>query len=474
MKKSLKFNVVLQAAYQIFVLIVPFITAPYIARVLGSENVGIYSYNYSIINYFMIFEMLGLEQYGNRSIAKIRDQQNEVNRVFTEIFLAHVVVSVITILAYAVFLVTFRDNTNILIGAIQSLYLIGQLFNISWLYTGLSEFRITVIRNLIIKAIMLFGIFTFVKNKDDLVLYVFILALDALISHISLWLPRRKYAKLVKVKFKAIWSHIKPMSILFVAIISSSVYRMMDKTMLGYFGRLENLGMYEYADKIINMPLSVITAIGLVMLSKTAGMFGNGQEKKAVILTKKTLNYVTLFSSMMIFGILGLGNLFCVLYLGKEYTFSGELLMLLSPTLLLCSWNNVLRTQYYIPQALDKIYLLSTIIGAIVNTFLNLILIPNYDGIGAVVATVISYFIVCVIMLLNAKRDFKIVELFFDNMKIFIIGIIPYLIILLIRNRFSNTWGSLIVQMLIFILVFGLISTPYLVKSGIVKTKKLK
>lgn len=50
LKKNLFYNI----AYQLLNIALPLITVPYISRTLGVESNGIYSYTYSIANYFMI------------------------------------------------------------------------------------------------------------------------------------------------------------------------------------------------------------------------------------------------------------------------------------------------------------------------------------------------------------------------------------------------------------------------------------
>ena len=54
--KSLKINTIFNAFYQILALIVPLISAPYISRVLGPANNGLYSFYYSIVTYFILIE----------------------------------------------------------------------------------------------------------------------------------------------------------------------------------------------------------------------------------------------------------------------------------------------------------------------------------------------------------------------------------------------------------------------------------
>ena len=48
---SVKKNFIYNVVYQMLLIILPLITAPYIARTLGAEGVGIYSYTYSVAQY---------------------------------------------------------------------------------------------------------------------------------------------------------------------------------------------------------------------------------------------------------------------------------------------------------------------------------------------------------------------------------------------------------------------------------------
>ncbi|EMF0152770.1 oligosaccharide flippase family protein, partial [Enterococcus hirae] len=80
MKSNLKTNFIYNSAYQMLSMIVPLVTTPYISRVLGADGVGIYSYNYSIAAYFVMFILLGLNNYGNREIAIERSCKEKVSR----------------------------------------------------------------------------------------------------------------------------------------------------------------------------------------------------------------------------------------------------------------------------------------------------------------------------------------------------------------------------------------------------------
>ena len=73
-KKSIRKNYVYNVLYQVIAVITPFITAPYIARILGAERIGIYSYIESITSCFVLFANFGIPTYGQREISYNQDK----------------------------------------------------------------------------------------------------------------------------------------------------------------------------------------------------------------------------------------------------------------------------------------------------------------------------------------------------------------------------------------------------------------
>ncbi len=468
-KDNTKFNIIMQSVYEICMMIIPFITAPYISRILGSDQGGVYSYNYSVVNYFMIVAILGLEAYGARTIARVRDDSKALSQQFTELYFSHVIVSVLTLVVYVLYC-GFLSKYKI-IAWIQILYVLGQALNISWLFVGLSEHRILVTRNIAFKIIMVICIFTFVKKPDDLGKYVFILSADSFASHALLWTIRSKYARFVKVHLHDVLAHLKPQLILFVSIIAGSIYQMMDKTMIGNMGFMAELGQYEYADKIMRMPLSIITGVGTVMLSRSAHLFSKGEDTKVYLSVQIMLRAVTVFSSLVFFGFLSFGKAFCNLYLGSGYEYSGQLLSALAITVLFISWNSTLRTQFFIPKGKDSSYVIAVCTGAVINILLNAILIPRYNCMGAAIATVISYGMVSAIEIWMSRKELKSPRMALEILPLFICGLVPYLLSRLWATLFTDSWVGLFLQIAMFCLEFALIVALY---RFVLHFKKLK
>ena len=109
-KPSIKKNFIYNIFYQVLAIIVPLITSPYLARVLGAEKIGINTWTYSVVFYFMIFATLGVNNYGNRSIAYIRDDKNELSRKFWSIYSCQAFASTMVIFIYIIYLVCFANK----------------------------------------------------------------------------------------------------------------------------------------------------------------------------------------------------------------------------------------------------------------------------------------------------------------------------------------------------------------------------
>ena len=156
---SIKKNFLYNSLYQILVMFIPLITMPYISRVLGAQGVGTYSYAYSIANYFVLFIMLGLNNYGNRTIARVRDNEEKLSKTFWSIYALQLFLGIIINIIYVGY--SFFISSNIYISLSMFFYVLSATFDINWLFFGLEKFKLTIIRNTTIK--ISFGLLTHLK-----------------------------------------------------------------------------------------------------------------------------------------------------------------------------------------------------------------------------------------------------------------------------------------------------------------------
>ena len=272
MNKKIKINYIFNTSYQIFAIIVPLITTPYISRVLNAEGIGIYSYTYAIIKYFMIIAALGVGGYGVREIGKVQDDYEKRNIKFWNIFLFKFILSALMLISYILYVFLFANNKCIAYA--QSFYLIHVMFDISWFFQGIEDFKKVTIRNFLIKILNIIFIFCFVKSESDLFLYVIGLSLFTTIGTMSMWVNINKYIDkpdLTKIK---LFDDYKIILQMFFPTIAVQIFSIIDKTMIGLlsYSAVEN-GYYEQSLKIIDMSLTVITSLIAVMIPSIAKDF---------------------------------------------------------------------------------------------------------------------------------------------------------------------------------------------------------
>ena len=404
---SIKKNYVYNIVYQLLNIILPLITVPIISRALGPDASGVYSYTFSIVSYFMIFGMLGISNYGNRKIAKSRDDPERLKKNFLSIYTVQLCFNIAAIVVYLVYVFGFAQYKNI--SLIEIFFLLSNTLDISWLYFGLEEFKKPVTRNIIIKLAALLLIICFVKTPADLPVYTAIMSISTALSQMILWIGLRKYfmVERVNVHRRDVTGNIKGILILFIPVISYSVYKMMDIIMLGLQSDMSEVGYYQYAEKIIGIPLGFIAALGTVMLPQLSNLIENKKVEKAKEYIRKSLNFIMFFAIPCVLGLIAISGEFSVLFLGPEYGRTGTILIFLAITLVFTAWATVVRTQWLIPTEKDNAYVYTTILGAAVNFVINLAIIPVLGGVGAAIGTIASEFIIMFMQSFLVRKELK-------------------------------------------------------------------
>ena len=457
MKNSVKKNYIYNLVYQILVIFLPLITAPYISRVLGAENIGIYSYTTSIVSYFILLGSLGIALYGQREIAYYQSENKKYTQRFLEIFiLKAITLSISTIIFYFSFV--YRANEYNIYYMVLVIEIIGNIFDISWFFQGLEEFKKTVMRNIIIKILCLISIFVFVKTEQDLIKYFFINVISIFLGNLSLWLYLPKYLVRVKIKDINILKHLKPILILFIPEIAIQIYTLLDKTMIGaIYADKSEVGFYEQSQKIIKLLLTVVTSLGTVLLPRIANYFANNKKEEVYAYLNKSFNYVYILAFPMIFGIIAVSKDFVPIFFGQGYDKVVILMSIISPILLFIGMSNVIGRQYLLPTKRQKEYTISVVVGAVINFIANSCLIWKLGAIGASIGTVIAEFSVTLVQMIFVRKEFNIKKTLFLSRNYLIASIIMFVVCKLVGLIPVVTIVSLILQVVIGAIAYILI-----------------
>ena len=401
---STKKNAAYNVAYRLFSVLLPLVTAPYLSRVVGTEGVGLYADAWTMSELFCLVGMLGLADYGVRTIAQARDNREELNRTFSGIWQMQLMVAGAALLAWLGYVFLFAGDEKT-IALHLTMMSISCLCSFDWCLMGLDLFKPIALRNTFVKLAAAACVFIFVKSENDLWIYGFAWSLATLAGNLSCAVTLKGKVTYHPVSLRESLKHLRPCAVLFISVLAVSIYRKMDKIMVyNIAGKHEN-GLYENAEKIIYCLSGFISAIGTVMMPKIANLQKKGETERIARHIDKSMDLIICMVSAMAFGVAAVADRFAPLFYGEDFRYSGTLMIPLGFTLIMIGFANVIRTQVVLPQKRDHIFVKSVCSGAVVNLVVNACLIPSMKSMGAVIGTLAAELTVPLVQYIILRKE---------------------------------------------------------------------
>lgn len=385
---SIKRNFVYKLLYEILAIASPLITAPYVSRVLGAEGIGIYSYSQSCISYFTMFAVLGTNIYGMREIARCRDDKEIYSKTFWEIELLTVITSAVCVALWVGIILLSTECKPYFLALLPTL--LASMLDISWFYTGQERVGYTVFWNSICKIAGIVLIFSFIKSKEDLGTYIWLNSLILMFGNLSMWIFLPKFLVRIDLKAIHIGCHLKETLIYFIPTIATSIYTVLDKTLIGLITNdaYQN-GFYEQATKITNIAKTAsFAALNSVMGARLSYLFSENKIDEAKSKIKTAMNVILFFTIGSMFGVVAIAHDFVPVFFGEGYEPVIDLLYLMAPLIVIIGISNCIGSQYYTPIGKTKVASFYMIVGSVVNLIFNILFIPIWGAKGAVIGSI--------------------------------------------------------------------------------------
>lgn len=446
-------NYLWNVLYQLFAILIPIITIPYISRVLGPYGVGVNSYTSSIAQYFILFGTIGVNLYGNRKIAYTKKNPEDISNVFWEIFLMQFCTVMITALIFVLLFGLTSGKFKIYFLA-QFVLIAANAFDISWFFMGMENFRVTVVKNFIVKLLSLGLIFLLVRSPNDILLYILINGFSTLAGNLTFFPYLKQYVDKPRIKELKIFRHLKPAITLFIPQIAAQIYVVLNRTVLGKMVSVEASGYYDNSDKIIKVLLAITTALGSVMLPHIANEFSKKHYKKVKKMFQISFDFVSFINIPMALGIMSISSKFVLLFFGERFGPVSGLMSLEAFASLFMSWAYAIGNQYLLPTDQVKSYTKAVTGGAIVSICTNVPLIYLFGVNGAMYATILAEVSVSTIMLFSIKRQIKISDMFKNVPKYTLSSLVMGFVVYKFDKILNTSWRSILIEVLVGIFVY--------------------
>jgi len=473
---KLRKNYLFNLCYQIFSMLAPLITIPYVSRILGADGIGLYNLSYTTATIFVAIAQLGTISFAIREVAFRQNDIKERSLIFWDVVILRLMTSIISTLVY---LFIFARGVNKDVYIIQGLCILGVAVDISWFFQGIEDFKSIAIRDFLSKIVSIICVFIFVKNKDEVGLYSLILVSAIIAGRIANWPILVK--KLVRVKVSLInpFHDLKTIFILFIPQISNQLFIAVDKCMLGMFTAttFEN-GYYAQADRIVKLCVAALTAVVTVMMPRIADAFASKDEKVLYRYLCKTYRFVGCIEFPMAFGMAAIINNAIPWFFGPGYDKVAILIYIFVPQVILLGINSV-SGMYLVATKRQNKYAFSIAVGTVFNIALNIILIRRWLSIGAAIASVLAESIVLFIQL-NAIKSKNVIfdEIRYSLIKYFITALLMGICIVcfskFVSPRFIDTFLLISLGAMVYFILLIILKDDLVIKEISKIAQKIK
>lgn len=457
---SIKYNFIMNAILKMSSFLFPLITFPYISRILGPEGNGKVSFASSVVYYFTVVASLGIPTYGIRICTRYRDDKEKLSRTVHELLMIN---SVLTVLSYVVLVILtvcvprLRGDWKLLL--VSSVTLVLSSMGVEWFYQAIEQYAYITYRNILFKIISIILMFLLVKDANDYIVYAGVQVLGNVGSNLLNMIRLRQYIIMKPMGRYEPLQHVKPAVTFFLLTVATTVYTNLDTVMLGFMAGDMEVGYYNAAVKMRNILVSLVSALGTVLLPRTSYYLQHGMTDAFRSVIEKSVKVVFIVALPLMFYCNFEAENIIMFLAGDGYREAVPTMLVLTPTIFIIGLSNITGLQILVPLGLEKYTVTSTMVGAMTDLVLNALLIPRYGALGAALGTLVTEIVVlgvqvlCVYKLPYVKNDWR------DLLKIIAacLAAAGGMMVYQMRPLIENVFLELVISAIVFFGIDGLL-----------------
>lgn len=398
-------NAILNTAYKCLNVLFPLIAIIYASNILCAEGIGKVAIAQNAAQYFVLLAPLGLPNYGTKCVARVRNNKEALNKVFSELFFINFLSTLLCVCGYySMILIGGYFAEQRILFAISGLAIVFNFINVDWLFLGIEQYKYITIRNLWVKLLSLVLLLLLVTSKEDYKKYALIYVWAIGLNNIFNLLKLKSLGVVFSFRYMKIKRHLIPLLLLLINSVSIELYTLFDTSMLGYMCSDEVVGCYTNAVKLVRVLVTLLTAASGVLLPRMSHIHEQEPERDLSYIVNGVLTVMIYFMIPCMVGICTLsGNIMLFLY-GESFLMAGKTLFLASFLIPVLSLSFVFGAQVLLTYNCEWKLLVCSMIGAVSNVFLNIILIPRFYQDGAIIASIASELLVAFFTFAFSKK----------------------------------------------------------------------
>lgn len=375
----------------LFNLVLPVLVFPYVSRRLGPANLGMVDFATAVVSYFLMFATMGIPVYGRIACAKVRNQEQRLQKTVCELMYIGLLLDAVTILTLllAVFLVPRFHAYRVLL-LLNGLTVLVSAVSLEWLHGALERYQYIALRTMGLKLLSVALIFLLVHSPQDAVLYT---AINVLVQVLTAFMDLalvRKHVRFFPLKELNLRRHFTPVLMFFTSSVAVTIAAHTDTVMLNLISGEYHTGLYTFSARIKSMLLALMSAGLDVVIPRLSLAYHEGRHRDFRTLLR-TVGLFTFVVACAMWAFFTAFSWEAVNILGSAaYESAAAIVMALVLSLPVLSFNFTLGIGVLHTIGRERLYARTMLISCLVNIIANLLLIPRFQGVGAAAATLVS------------------------------------------------------------------------------------
>lgn len=424
---DIRHNLAYSALLTMSTYLVPLILFPYISRVLGIESIGRIDTIDNLMDYCILFSMMGLTSVGIREIAKNKDNPDTLGQTFTDLFALNLCSTLLiaAVFGAAVWLSPRLQDYGVLV-PIGICKLIANLFWIEWLYTGLEDFRYITLRSLVLRSLFVVSVFLLVRTQSDAAVYYALFVGLTVGNAVCNWYHKRTYLhwRLHRARLRR---YLVPFVMLGLFAMLSAFYTKLSLPVLSFLTDDHEAGSYATATRVFQVIIALVSALAGVMIPRMSVLMKEGQFDQVRAYTATSFKMLFLFAAPVICYTEIFAPDIIRLFAGPGFESAVLPMRIIMLQLIVVGAEQIIVRQLLIPLRSDQAIVRAGILGVVVWVVLTALLVPVWHSVGTCIVWIAAELAVLIVATIETKRSLQVMFPF----RLFILSClyaVPYLV----------------------------------------------
>lgn len=399
-RHSLVQNALSLYGVQIVGYVVPLVTIPYLARVLGAAGWGLVAFAQAFGTYVSLVGEYGFSLSATREVAHHRDNRDKLTEILAGVLGAKALLAAAALVLALIVrwsVPAFHEHPTLLWAGM--FWALAQVFNMMWFFQGFERMRLVAALDIAAKVMATIGVFVLVRRPEDGWRLLMVQGFGFLLSSaVGLGLAYREVPFRLP-KWSSAREALRMGWSMFLFRGSVSLYTSGNAFILGLFVAPQLVGYYAGAEKISKAFLGLLNPVSQTLYPRLSHLVWHARSRAARLARIGVLIMGGGGGAMGVFVCI-LAPLLVRIILGPNFGPAVPVLRVLSLLLPVIGVNMALGMQWMLPLGLDRAFNTITMLAGLINISLATTLATSYTDLGMAWAVVTAEVFVGVSMYL--------------------------------------------------------------------------